>query len=751
MANSTFFYPRGVLSELHRKFEPTRSIVASTFCAPMKYVLWYVPSYLHIMHFSVSVVVILTMNIGLKKQSTMNDYQQLNPPTQLRTYRSHMAKFMSFLHGVEYPIEQEYTLEQLRDVHPNDIRRWMCLLAYGREQPGPEDHPIYRRAETLKYYSKSLSYFFHTQREWDDDTRRGNPTLSAAVNTLINAVEQEEVRKQGSPSKARRDLQHSEFVQVISFLQQYPDFKRQLVYPTMAKFQYNMIARLDDTAGLKIENISPNSRFPFAVNCQLCWSKNVREERRAPHQILLGSGDSRYCILLGLGLYLELFIERGDGLLATHVFVEPGDTPKRVKTACYNAIKTYVFDNPHFVRANGVPGLLGTHSLRKLPTTHAANCSCSQEEVNTRGRWRTDGKKVISRYISTILPFPDAKVASRLCIGGPVKYVLKEGSNVSNQWLLDNVVPGLVRRFPNHAVPLTFALPILWACFASPEECSIPIPEHKRNGIRSAYALLNSTLPPEDSNPVEKVQLIISNTDGCLEITEAGAYAAEGGGAVNQQNVLIQHELRSIHTHMREQDRDRAEMKLAQRQTLAAVQHIQPLVRQMGRAITILQRMTAAPGGYMLPVAPAYQQQAGGGGVAAAGAGGEAAAAPALQQADEDSVVSGAAHAAAIPYASTLSPLPSSLYVLWQEYQVGIAGRKPAKNFSRRERGAVKHQYARRKVVWDQISELIRAGETWQVAIDRIYAVYGQRTSVTKIINQLRIDRRNGGPAALRL
>jgi hypothetical protein len=92
-----------------------------------------------------------------------------------------------------------------------------------------------------------------------------------------------------------------------------------------------------------------------------------------------------------------------------------------------------------------------------------------------------------------------------------------------------------------------------------------------------------------------------------------------------------------------------------------------------------------------------------------------------------------------------LSPNPRNLHTLWQEYEFGFGGRKPAKDFTAEERGRVKYSYHRRKVVWDKIAELVRAGHTAQVAIDRIYQVYGQASTVTSIINQMRQDRRTGG------
>jgi hypothetical protein len=92
-----------------------------------------------------------------------------------------------------------------------------------------------------------------------------------------------------------------------------------------------------------------------------------------------------------------------------------------------------------------------------------------------------------------------------------------------------------------------------------------------------------------------------------------------------------------------------------------------------------------------------------------------------------------------------LSPNPRNLHTLWQENEFGFGGRKPAKDFTTEERGRVKYSYHRRKVVWDKIAELVRAGHTAQVAIDRIYQVYGQASIVTSIINQMRQDRRTGG------
>jgi hypothetical protein len=92
----------------------------------------------------------------------------------------------------------------------------------------------------------------------------------------------------------------------------------------------------------------------------------------------------------------------------------------------------------------------------------------------------------------------------------------------------------------------------------------------------------------------------------------------------------------------------------------------------------------------------------------------------------------------------TLSPNPCTLYLLWGEYEHGIGGCKAARLFSRVERGKVKHKYHQRKIVWDLIATLVRAGVTANVAINCLYLVYGAKTMVTIIINGIKQDRQAG-------
>lgn len=91
-----------------------------------------------------------------------------------------------------------------------------------------------------------------------------------------------------------------------------------------------------------------------------------------------------------------------------------------------------------------------------------------------------------------------------------------------------------------------------------------------------------------------------------------------------------------------------------------------------------------------------------------------------------------------------LSKTPRDLYILWKEYEFGLDGQKPAKDYTSAERGANKFIYCRRKKLWNLVELMIRRGATCDAAIDRIYTVYGRYMSVTNILNALAEDAKNG-------
>jgi hypothetical protein len=68
-------------------------------------------------------------------------------------------------------------------------------------------------------------------------------------------------------------------------------------------------------------------------------------------------------------------------------------------------------------------GLLGNHLTRRFASTHVRRCGISKDDKDTRGGWKGN-RKVSDQYDDVELPYPNCKVAEKLCIGGPCFYLI---------------------------------------------------------------------------------------------------------------------------------------------------------------------------------------------------------------------------------------------------------------------------------------------------------------------------------------
>jgi len=96
-----------------------------------------------------------------------------------------------------------------------------------------------------------------------------------------------------------------------------------------------------------------------------------------------------------------------------------------------------------------------------------------------------------------------------------------------------------------------------------------------------------------------------------------------------------------------------------------------------------------------------------------------------------------------------LYKLPKTLFDLWQEFQFGLNGEKPKKEFTLEERGKNNSMYCKREFFWNVIRSLVWTGHTSQAVIDKVYLVYGRGTSVMKILLKMIRDRKEGGNPSL--
>ena len=137
----------------------------------------------------------------------------------------------------------------------------------------------------------------------------GNPTKCSEVNDFVKYLRKLEARKQGAASKTRRPMEEREFRRLHEVFKTFgaPHSSGiwKLGMPALINFQFHMIARIDDTTQVIMDHIRVHNHFENALKTRLNWSKNVQDERDAPWQIVLGSMNPIFCVLISLGLWLE--------------------------------------------------------------------------------------------------------------------------------------------------------------------------------------------------------------------------------------------------------------------------------------------------------------------------------------------------------------------------------------------------------------------------------------------------------------
>jgi hypothetical protein len=188
-------------------------------------------------------------------------------------YQPVMVEFMSFFHGAEdYEEEATFTREQMLEIRPNDVKRYLCMKAYNDPDPdtsGPNGaRPIHARAESLYYSKKALSLFMpYKNAPWVNG--RGNPTRSEPVNAMIKEVKKFEVRGQGAPSNAKRPLKLTKFWKNQELLRKEDDWNHKMKYPMMCLWQWHLIGRVDDVANFKMADPRGHGDYDFALKTRV--------------------------------------------------------------------------------------------------------------------------------------------------------------------------------------------------------------------------------------------------------------------------------------------------------------------------------------------------------------------------------------------------------------------------------------------------------------------------------------------------
>ena len=79
---------------------------------------------------------------------------------------------MSYKDGVVYdPATTEFTQEQLLQITPSHLKRWMCFVAYGTPDPGFGDYPRRGRSSAIENSKKAISFYTKLSLRFPEKSR----------------------------------------------------------------------------------------------------------------------------------------------------------------------------------------------------------------------------------------------------------------------------------------------------------------------------------------------------------------------------------------------------------------------------------------------------------------------------------------------------------------------------------------------------------------------------------------------------
>mmetsp|Transcript_45116 Transcript_45116/g.109798 ORF Transcript_45116/g.109798 Transcript_45116/m.109798 type:complete len:425 (+) Transcript_45116:3251-4525(+) len=406
---------------------------------------------------------------------------------------------------------------------------------------------------------------------------------------------------------------------------------------------------------------------------------------------------------------------------------------------------------------------------------------CKIPWIEYRGRWvGENGRSVVGRsYASIDDPYIDAHVAATICFGGAIAYELDTTYGVTDYWLNEICIPNIHARYTNdRRLCKVLALAMLCASFNPEARSALKIGTRIRDRFIDDYVVDNiGDRQPDELCPVKKIRVQPVPVDGELTIVKlrdvlvdednnienravdvsfhtdatdattttaadatttttgaAAAPAAAAGPRIVAQNTtthasrlvpnnVLPHiasnsQVLAMMSSMQTRMNQNHDMVLA---TLKADRMFQEQQFKM-----VMQRFRAYGGTIEGGFARQHAVQVAGPN-------------PNQQQQQQlDALLP------TVNPRATLHPCPRDLVMLWTEYNVGLDGRKPARDFTNSERtqtNQMKQKYWRRQHVWRVQAILLTGGLSLLEANNKILQVTGGK-NVTQIINALILHRK---------
>ena len=633
--------------------------------------------------------------------------------TKTENYQAHVLPLMQHVLHKNFSQTHKWTQRELLAVTPKKIMNFLKLKIYDDADADPDVVPPKRyRSNTVKAWKKAWSFFMlNRMTNWDEVTKRGNPTRCIELNGLIGSMIKMEVARRGVPSQARRALTADEYELIIGHLGK-GDSLVGTVLSAYFAFQVSMIARVDDTAKFRDFAMQPFHAFPdYGITAMLCWAKNCREERDAPTQIIFGAADWKYCVLSLLGVWLESHFESSPDHGSDFVFDAVGACcPITIKEGVANHLRQ-LLSSEALKELADIVGNIGTHSLRKFAVTMARMCGCSKDDVDVRGRWKSASRQQ-DTYAATTIPYIDGKVSAALCHGGPIAYVVKEESGVTDDWIRTHVMPRTAEKYPKQ-VATVLGRAVLWKVFdasvSEDREQHHCIPAPLKLRVMQAFRNLGELCNLEaGENPVARLPLGVTGIDAQLvvDVIMTDDVGGSGNGDRRVTGALDRTEIRHVGSQVLHLRREFSDL----REEVGRSSHCNRAAFM--RLSRVMVRMAASPAMRLVRGTPAVEEE-------------------------EEEEEGGGVEA-------LLMSRPRTCHDLWQEYMFGGPGRKPAKDFTPAERGKVKHTYSMRRPLYEKVAELVRSGMSSTVACDRVYEAYGHSQPLTHVLRRMKVAKRTG-------
>ena len=386
----------------------------------------------------------------------------------------------------EDPDREAEPVKELLRIKPIHIARWLKKIAYGTEEPGPGQRPLYARANTLYAHKRSLSYFMpRNLAPWDfngDDgvggKGVGNPAKGRILQKLIKDVEVFEMKGHGAKAKDARALTWQEWLDTLELAQRkvMPREKEivKFLHPALLLTQFHLDGRLDDMVLLDIDEFRPYQKQSKSIlACSIKASKNIHEKSDWHWQVLIGCGESKNCPIIAVAAYVGFFNDENALMIHPDRITERTGTGERKKEPTLPGFFRLSKDqrwgkSSISIRLNEIlqvklalSGNVSTHSVRKTSTETMQRAKVRRECSDQRGRWKTrhtDKKASASNiYHMSFQRWLDLNGAVALVKGRPVRY---EVENLTDE-IVRQVLPAS-RRLIN-GVGFLLCSAALWA------------------------------------------------------------------------------------------------------------------------------------------------------------------------------------------------------------------------------------------------------------------------------------------------